>query len=94
MSKRKDRHHVMQLIRQAPAEVILKAAGMCDGHSILKPQVLVEAGLPRQLVQFATRTYRSDGTPKGARSSWPVNATLLIDVSQRRWCRVRAWPAA
>lgn len=41
------------------------AVRRCDGHSILKPEALVEAGLPPAVVEHLTTTHRSDGTPKG-----------------------------
>ena len=44
---------------------ILTAAALCDGHSILKPDALADSGLPQEVVGYLTRTYRSDGTPKG-----------------------------
>ena len=60
-------HHsrLVELVRQLPADVVLRIASLCDGHSILKPQAFADAGLPDQVVQHLTRTYRSDGSPKG-----------------------------
>jgi hypothetical protein len=52
-------------LRRCDRQVILRAAALCDGHSILKPEALVEAGLPADVVEHLTATYRSDGTPKG-----------------------------
>jgi len=54
-----------ELVRSLPAETVLKIAGMCDGHGILDPRFVREAGLPESVVQLVTRKHRSDGTPKG-----------------------------
>lgn len=74
MSKKKDIEQVIRLIRQTPPDVILKAAELCDGHSIYKPEAFTDAGLPADVVEYATTTYRSDGTPKGTifRNGEPV----------------------
>ena len=52
-------------LRQLPAAVILKAADLCDGHSILDPQAFIDAGLPSAVVKHVTQTHTSDGTLKG-----------------------------
>jgi hypothetical protein len=57
---------INSLIRGLDADVILRVAGMCDGHGILDPQALIEAGLPEPVVRQHTRTLRSDGTLKGS----------------------------
>ena len=54
-----------QLVRQTEPAAILRASAMCDGHSILNPQALVDVGLPEPLVQQLTHTHDSDGTHKG-----------------------------
>ena len=38
---------------------------MCDGHNIIDPAALIEAGLPEQAVAYFTETLKSDGTHKG-----------------------------
>lgn len=47
-----------------------------DGHGIYPPSVLLNARVPQDLVDTFTRTYHSDGTPKGTitTSSGPVGA--------------------
>ena len=52
-------------VRRCDPQVILRAAALCDGHSILTPEALLEAGLPADFVRHLTATHRSDGTPKG-----------------------------
>jgi hypothetical protein len=52
-------------LRACDPQVILRAAALCDGHCILKPEALLEAGLPAAVVEHLTATHRSDGTPKG-----------------------------
>ena len=52
-------------VRSCAPEIILKAAALCDGHSILKPEALLSAGLLAEVVEHLTTTHRSDGTPKG-----------------------------
>lgn len=61
----KQYQRLVDQIRQCTPDIILRAADLCDGHSILKPQAFIEAGLPQEVVNHLTRTYRSDGTPKG-----------------------------
>src|SRR4051794_16391597 len=51
--------------KQCSPEAILRAASLCDGHSILKPDALVAAGLPADVVEHLTTRYESDGSPKG-----------------------------
>ena len=65
MMTKREIERLVQLVQQAGPETILRAAGLCDGHSILKPQPFIEAGLPQEVVAHLTRTYRSDGSPKG-----------------------------
>ncbi len=43
----------------------LRAASLCNGHSILKPEAFTDAGLPAAVVEHMTRKYKSDGSPKG-----------------------------
>jgi hypothetical protein len=56
---------IAERLRRCDPQAILKAAALFDGHSILKPEALIEAGLPAEVVEHLTRTHRSDGTPKG-----------------------------
>lgn len=57
--------HAVRLIRETNPAVILKAASLCDGHTILNPEAFIDAGLAAEVVEFATTTYKSDGSPKG-----------------------------
>ena len=61
----KRHRHLADLVRQCDPKVILAAAGHCDGHSIMSPQAFLDAGLPADVVAHLTRTYKSDGSPKG-----------------------------
>lgn len=63
--RRQKHQQLVDAVRRCGPEVILRAAGRCDGHSILKPEALTDAGLPSAVVEHLTATYRSDGTPKG-----------------------------
>lgn len=56
---------LIKQLQQCGPESILRAASLCDGHAILKPEALTDAGLPPAVVQHLTRTYHSDGSPKG-----------------------------
>jgi hypothetical protein len=49
MSKRRYQQ-AAECARTLPPEVILEAAALCDGHGILKPSALIEAGLPEAVV--------------------------------------------
>jgi acyl CoA:acetate/3-ketoacid CoA transferase len=55
----------VKLLNECSPETILKAADRCDGHGILKPEAFVDAGLPAAVIHHLTRTYKSDGSPKG-----------------------------
>ncbi len=57
---------IAELIRSTDPAVLWKAAAMCDGHGILDPQALIDAGLPPEVVEHYTETLRSDGTLKGS----------------------------
>lgn len=48
------------LVRGCGAEAILRAAALCDGHCILDPQALIQAGLPPEVVAHVTVAYKSD----------------------------------
>ncbi len=56
---------IVGLTKACSSEVILRAASLCDGHSILKPEAFIDAGFPQVVVEHMTRKYRSDGSPKG-----------------------------
>jgi hypothetical protein len=63
---RKPTHaRLIDLTKRCGPEVIFRAASLCDGHSILKPAALIDAGLPPEVVAHLTTTYKSDGSPKG-----------------------------
>ena len=55
-----------ELVRTLPADVVLKAAGLCNGHDILDPQAFLDAGLPLDVIRRVTTTHKSDGTHKGS----------------------------
>lgn len=50
----------MKSWKDLPIDVLKTVADMCDGHSILKPEALVEAGVPQKLVDKYTETLESD----------------------------------
>lgn len=54
-----------RLIRETKPEALWRVAAMCDGHGIIDPGQLVEAGLAKEAVDYFTETLKSDGTPKG-----------------------------
>ena len=56
---------VQQFIRDTDPDMLWRVAMMCDGHGILDPRQLVEAGLPAEAVGYFTETLKPDGTPKG-----------------------------
>jgi hypothetical protein len=62
---RNETERIIALVGQCDAGAILRAASICDGHTIFKPEAFTEAGLPAEVVTHMTTTYRSDGTPKG-----------------------------
>lgn len=43
-----------------PPDVIKKVVDMCDGHTIFKPEALLNAGVPKDLVKAHTHKYVSD----------------------------------
>jgi hypothetical protein len=65
MPRTMTRERCAQIVRALPAEIILKAASRCDGHTIFKPEAFLDVGLPRDVVEHVTRKYTSDGSPKG-----------------------------
>ena len=63
--RRREYEQLVDAVRRCGPEAILRAAARCDGHCILNPEALTEAGLPPAVVGHLTRTHRSDGTPEG-----------------------------
>lgn len=53
------------LVKQCGPEAILRAASLCDGHTIFVPKAFVDAGLPTEVVEHLTTSHASDGSPKG-----------------------------
>lgn len=45
-----------------PANVVLAAADICDGHTIFEPQAFLDVGVPQELVDRCTSTHASDFT--------------------------------
>lgn len=43
-----------------PADVVLAAADLCDGHGIFDPIALVEVGVPQELADAYTDIFESD----------------------------------
>jgi hypothetical protein len=64
VTQRKHQRLVTRL-RQCPPSVILAVAGRADGHTIFKPEAFLDCGLPKEIVEYLTRSYSSDGSPKG-----------------------------
>jgi len=61
----KQYERAVKLIKQCSPEVILAVSGRCDGHTIFKPEAFTDIGLPAEVTQLFTSTYKSDGSPKG-----------------------------
>lgn len=59
------RNKLVRLLGQTSSEIILKAAALCDGHTIFKPEAFTDLGLPVEIVNHLTANYTSsDGDPK------------------------------
>lgn len=43
-----------------PANVVLAAADLCDGHTIMDPKAFLEVGVPQEMVDRCTTIYESD----------------------------------
>ena len=56
---------VQRIIHDTDPAVLWRIAAMCDGHGIIDPRKLSEAGLAEAAVNYFTETLKSDGTPKG-----------------------------
>lgn len=41
-------------------KIVLAAADICDGHTIFKPEAFAEVGVPQDLIDRCSSTYRSD----------------------------------
>lgn len=54
-----------RLIRETDPAVLWRVATMCDGHGIINPAALIEAGLPTKAVAYFTETLKCDDTHKG-----------------------------
>ena len=52
-------------LRRLPRHLLIGIADLCDGHTILPPEALIDVGLPASLAQRLSHEWRSDGTPKG-----------------------------
>lgn len=63
--KKPEYQKIIEQVRALPGELILKAAYRCDGHTIFKPDAFLDDGLPQAVVEYVTRRYESDGSPKG-----------------------------
>jgi len=64
MSKRNSAR-LAGLVKQCSPEAILRAASLCDGHTIFVPKAFIDAGLPPEVVEHLTTSHTSDGSPKG-----------------------------
>jgi hypothetical protein len=58
---RTDHRKIYQAIRETPPEVLLRAASICDGHTIFDPQAFRDAGLPESVVAHVNRRHESSG---------------------------------
>ena len=45
---------------QIPAHIVLAAADLCDGHTIMDPKAFLEVGVPQEMVARCTTIYESD----------------------------------
>jgi hypothetical protein len=59
---RTDYRKIYQAIRETSPEVLLRAASICDGHTIFDPQAFRDAGLPESVVAHVNRRHESSGT--------------------------------
>ena len=64
-SNRSSYQRAVDLVTQCSPEVILRAASLCDGHTVFKPEAFTDAGLPVEVVEHLTSEHHSDGSPKG-----------------------------
>jgi hypothetical protein len=55
---------LVEQVRALPADTVLAAASRCDGHTIVKPEAFLAAGLPQEIVEHVTRSHGSDGSAK------------------------------
>jgi len=65
-----DLNRIAELVRRTDPRAILRAAGVCDGHGIVEPAALIDAGLPEEVVAQLTATHRSGDDHK---------STLYVD---------------
>jgi len=66
-------------VRALPPEVVLRAAAVCDGHTVLDPRAFLDAGLPMDVVDHLTRTHRSD--PSHPKSTLFVDGRPVEELS-------------
>lgn len=45
---------------QIPPNIVLAAAELCDGHTIMDPQAFLDVGVPQEMVDRCTTIYESD----------------------------------
>lgn len=45
---------------QIPPHIVLAAAELCDGHTIMAPQAFLDVGVPQEMVERCTTIYESD----------------------------------
>ena len=57
---------VNSAIKSMSPEQILACVDICDGHTLFKPEVFIEAGFPEEAIPDIVEVYKSDGTPKGS----------------------------
>jgi hypothetical protein len=55
----------LRRLRESAPAVLARVVEMCDGHNIIDPEALIEAGLDEGLVRGLSQHHYSDGTPKG-----------------------------
>jgi hypothetical protein len=58
--RKKEHQRVIGLVRETDPQVVLKVAGICDGHTIFDPKAFFDAGLHPDIVASVTITHRSD----------------------------------
>lgn len=74
--RKRVRDKAIKDVQKAPLEVILKAAGMCDGWTIFKPEAFAAVGLPDSVVKYTTRHHESDVSDPKSTISGPDGNVL------------------
>jgi hypothetical protein len=59
MPKRCERKKTLKWTEIDP-KIVLAAADVCDGHTILDPKAFVDAGVPQELIDRCTNVYESN----------------------------------